>query len=612
MKHLFTLLATLLLGAFFPNGIEAQNFGHAYYQHSSGGSELCHAFTSEKHINQPGYMMASYKASSIGSGYNFALDRTSLGGVYINPNMDFKKVYFLHADPGEECSDVTRPVNNCAGISIIETEQFNLPGSQQGYYALAGAFDKGCFFSLVDNFGNCFNSCAYRFPTREIVSVTKPLIIECSNVSGHYLICGSFNKTMYVVRVNQLGQVIWSKLYPIEGEPRDMIAAAYGPNKQNEFIVVGKSYLAYSTNKTDGFVMKLDQNNGSVFFSRRVNSNNMFSAPGDQHFNSITLFHREQINGSFITNHGYLLTGYTDPFLISNNGTGLYHRLDTNLNFVTIGIFRPFNSPLNGEIIDVVSRRKPNTNSFNYYCLVKNNTGMGVIRTNWNVSFNVVAIAAGHAVEFDFSVPGSVTQPVSIGMYDGVNSAYAGIQLFGNVNSTGTIDQHLVKSYFNGVSACHSSTYSPFYTEPSSQHPNDLIVPYGELTACPLFYISDEEDGSYVNYCGPLDSVSNGDNSRMAQLNAARQEKELQVKLYPNPSHGQVNLEYDLQEAGNVEISLCNLLGQELLRISETKTEAGHYLLPIDLAGAGINEGIYILTYKGPHRQESRRIAFER
>lgn len=610
MKHLFTLFTALLLAASFPIGIEAQNYGHAYYQHSSGGSTLCHAFTSEKHLSQPGYMMASYKPISLNSAYNFALDRTSLGGAYLNPNMDFKKIYRMYADPSAECNEITRPVDNCAGVSIIETEQFHLPGSQQGYYALAGAFDKACFFSLVDNFGNCFNSCAYRFPAREVISVTKPLIIECSNASGHYLICGSFNKTMYVIRVNEQGQIIWSKLYPIEGEPRDMIAAAYGPNKQNEFIVVGKSFLEYATNKTDAFVMKLDQNNGSVLLARRVNIFTINNVFGDQHFNSICLFHREQSN--LMTNYGYLLTGYTDPFSIFTTGNGLYHRLDTNLNFVSIGIFRPANSPNNGEIMDVLSRKKPNVNSYHYYSLVKNDNGMGVIRTNWNLLFSPQSILNGHAVEFDFSVPGSVTQPVAISMYNVNNSPYEGIQLFGNVNSTGTIDQHLVKSYFNGVTACHSSSISPFYMEPASQHPVDLVVPYGELTACPLFHISDEEDGSYVNYCGPLDSVLNGDNSRMALLQTAAQAGAIQLKLYPNPSQGLVNLEYDLQEAGDVEISLCTLLGQEVLRINETKAEAGHYQLPIDLAGAGLDQGIYILTYKGPHHMESRRIAYER
>lgn len=613
MKLSLPCLKSVLFAVSMSLGLEAQNYGHAFYQHSSGGANLCDALTSNKHLSQPGYMMASFKANSSSSSYNFALDRTSLGGSYSNPLMDFKKVYQIHADPTEECDVAARPIDNCAGVSIIETVLPPSPGSSQGYYAMAGAFDKGCFFTLVDAFGNCFNSCSYRFPGRDgYANVTKPLIIECSSVSGHYIICGSFNRTMYTIRVNAQGQIIWSRLYDIEGEPRDMIEAAFGPNKWNEFIVVGKSYLDYSNNLTDAFVMQLDQNTGAVYMARRLN---LWSFPlqnwGNQHFNDVTVIHKESPAAN--TNQfGYVLAGYTDQYNVNTIGRGLYLRVDSNLNFSGIEIFGPANNANGGEVVDIVGRQTVGSTQWLYYSLVKNGTGMSVIRTN-NVMGGFSSISLVNIFkEFDYLIPGQVTQPVKIGMYNLTNSPFSGLQLFGDLNTTNGHSQHLVKSYFNGLEGCYSSTSTPVSNTPGSSHPVDNITAYGGLTSCPIFYISDSEDGSYLDLCGPLDSVANGSNLRNAILSGTQLSSNRSLNLSPNPSQGPLNLEYTLSEAGTLEVSLFNLLGKEVTRFTESKTEGGTYTSQIDLNQLGLSSGVYILNYRGPSEQGSRRIVYEK
>lgn len=612
MNHTFTFFKIFILFNSISLYLDAQNYGHAYYQHSLGGAVLCDAFTTQKHQNVPGYMMASFKSWSPATSYNFTLDRTSLGGSFSNSGFDFKKAYVIHADPTEECDVTTRPVDNCVGVSIIETSPPPSPGSQQAYYAMAGAYDKACFFTLVDAQGNCFNSSAYQFPGRDFTNITKPLIIECSAVSGHYIICGSFDRTMYVIRVNSQGQIIWSSLYPIQGEPRDMIEAAFGPNKHNEFIVVGKSYFDYANNLTDAFVMKLDQNTGVVYMARRVN---LWSFPlqgwGNQHFNHISVIQKETPNAS-VNHFGYVLAGYTDQYNINTIGRGLYHRLDSNLNFSAIEIFGTIGDPTGGEIVDIVGRQTVGSTTWYYYSLIKNSAGMSVIRTNFAASGNFSSpMFVNIFKEFDYYVPGHVTRPCAIGMYNVTNSPFSGLQLFGDYTTTNGQTLHLVKSYFNGLEGCYSSTSTPLASTPGSSYPVDNFTPYGSLSACTNFFITDVEDGSYNNICGPLDSVSNGSNQRYAQTVLNTTEANELIRIYPNPSRGLLNLDYYMQEPGTINISILNLLGQEVANLTETRSETGNFQIQVDLDQLGVKPGIYVLNYNSAFEQVSRRVVVE-
>ena len=66
-----------------------------------------------------------------------------------------------------------------------------------------------------------------------------------------------------------------------------------------------------------------------------------------------------------------------------------------------------------------------------------------------------------------------------------------------------------------------------------------------------------------------------------------------QLKLFPNPTSGKVQLDFSLEEAAEVQI----LSGQQLLVKNESAV-AGAQILSLDLKAAGIQSGVYFLELR--------------
>jgi PKD repeat protein len=65
-----------------------------------------------------------------------------------------------------------------------------------------------------------------------------------------------------------------------------------------------------------------------------------------------------------------------------------------------------------------------------------------------------------------------------------------------------------------------------------------------------------------------------------------------QVKVYPNPSSDNTNVELELDEQANVQVHLLNQLGQAVVRFAETRPQGLHI---IPLQTANIPDGLYTL-----------------
>ena len=581
------------------------------YPHSAGGTKMCDALTIEQHTIAPGYVMVGYKDTSAANSFNFIIDRTGLGGQIGSQNNTFQKAYQIHANPNEECDLVIRPVTNCAGVSIIETNGANGPGQQAARYALAGAYSEACFFALMDHAGNAIFASSYKFPSRTNTVVTQPKIIECSNTPGEYIICGGFNRTMYALRVDAIGNIMWSHLYPIEGEPRDMIAAAYGPNKDNEFIIVGKTWLDKVNTAIDGFVMKLDQQNGNVILSRRLaiwpynfGLNNL----GNQYFNAIEVVKKEGLQP-----YGYMLGGYTDSFSNVVYGSGLLYRVDSVLTMQNAEIYTsPFDS-LGGEIVDIMRRERIITNNPNflnhYYLLMKTDSGVTVIKrdnfSGWN----------NPGQGYHYKNPGKILQACKLGMINDMNSLYGGLQIYNTFYgaSGSTLPaHHLLTTYFTGQTACNSFTSVPPYSQPATMHFIDPIMPFGSLIRCPSFMLTTKEDPGSVSICGPAISIPGGDNSRSVNAPALlKPEGTFYTRVFPNPTKNKSRVEYSIQENSTVKLELYNMLGQLVSIIEETQKEAGSYQTEIDLGALGLEKGVYFVKYKLGIENGSCKLIFE-
>ena len=70
-----------------------------------------------------------------------------------------------------------------------------------------------------------------------------------------------------------------------------------------------------------------------------------------------------------------------------------------------------------------------------------------------------------------------------------------------------------------------------------------------------------------------------------------------QLKLFPNPTSGKVQLNFILEEASEVQIMLYSLSGQRLL-IKNQSASAGVQNLTLNLKAAGIESGIYFVELR--------------
>lgn len=615
MKRFYKALVFIV---FLPLGMSAQNYGQVMYPHSAGGSKMCDALTLEQHTLNAGYVMVGYKDTSAAGAYNFIIDRTVLGGAVSLQNNTFQKAYQIHANPNEECDLQIRPVNNCAGVSIIETNGANGPGQIGARFALAGAYSEACFFALLDPLGNALFSTSYKFPSRTNTLVTQPKIIECTNTPGEYIICGGFNRTMYAFRIDASGNILWSHLYPIEGEPRDMIAAAFGPNMDNEFIVVGKTWMDAANNGIDGFLMKLEQQNGNVVIFRRLHMFPYNAGPnnlGNQYFNTIEVVKKEYPSPFFSPNwllpYGYAVGGYSDAFSLTPAGTALHYRVDSVLWHQNLDIYTSPLDTTGGEIVDILRRQRnvPN-NRYHYYLLMKTDSGITVIKRD-----NIIQ-AINPAQGFHYKNPGKVMKACKLGMVNDMTSVFGGLQIYGTIYNglNATLPAHnIIKTYFTGETACNSFTSIPMSGGAATQHFIDIIVPFGGLNRCPSFNLTSKEDPGYTDVCGPLSSITGGDNSRIiSSAGTTKPEGTLYAKLYPNPAKTNCTITYAIQQNSRVKLELYNMLGQWVCTVEDEQKEAGTYQTEIKLSELGLEKGMYFVNYSLGGETGSCKLLYER
>ena len=77
---------------------------------------------------------------------------------------------------------------------------------------------------------------------------------------------------------------------------------------------------------------------------------------------------------------------------------------------------------------------------------------------------------------------------------------------------------------------------------------------------------------------------------------------------YPNPFNATTTIRYDMPKAGNVEISIHNTMGQEVLTLFQENQTAGFHHIYFN--GASLPSGIYIVTMLTHDFKMSRRVLY--
>ena len=143
----------------------------------------------------------------------------------------------------------------------------------------------------------------------------------------------------------------------------------------------------------------------------------------------------------------------------------------------------------------------------------------------------------------------------------------------------------------------YSWTIPSDWTLNSGQGTNNIIVTVGENSGNICV--------SAVNYCGASPQecslvnviVSTPENSFIKNLN-----------IYPNPNHGEFNLQIEVIEPINLEIELLTVIGQTVF-FSEKSLNAGIYQFPVKFSQQP--NGYYILKIKGERGTKMMRVIKE-
>lgn len=496
------------------------------------------------------------------------------------------------------CSGSFSQVLDGNGVSAIETS-----GPNNLRYALAGVYDKACYFAALDHLGNVITAISYPFPhlpSGNFPEPTKPVITE-SNIPGQYFICGYFESNMYVILVNASGNIIWSRFYSIgiDAVPNDIIMNPFGTN---ELIIVGEVNL--SPQEKQGFLMRVDVNSGIV---KNVKTyGNLGMNDGFRTIISNTTALTAQGQGFIIGGYTTAGTqaGFSQPHTnsTSNHSGAWVLKLHSGGQIVWSRVLTP-STGTNTGVIDIVERLN-SFNDYEYYALLNSNAGMQVLKLD--DQGNPFPVSSPNALhnEFIYDLPSAQSATATSISYVNTpaSTADVGIQVFGTANNfPGFSSSYAVSAYFNGETNCHRTL-----TTIQSVHPGSVFemnIPFnqfGSFSSCNNFQIHAFFTGNSVNYpCYGL--VAQGSNQRTLSFTGfADGEEPVKWRVYPNPVniHDKFFVNYSQKENSKVTISLYNLMGQQLLNIiPDTNTEGEHEQV-IDLVNLNIPAGVYIISTK--------------
>ena len=206
--------------------------------------------------------------------------------------------------------------------------------------------------------------------------------IEISETTGNYLITGDIYG--WVAKINQSnGDTIWTKKFGIDSFPTafDIHSTRFYNiiTSNNNYLLVGRKLKSSTTNESDGWLIKIDEN-GSLIESRFYNN-----YPDNNEFYSIC----ENINNEFI------ICGCTNDYR-----DGWLLKLDSNLNVLWENIYGGSRTDLlssivlyNGNIIVSGYTNSTDGDLLNKPIDVSNSVN------SWLIFFKDVVVTPNHSIQ---------------------------------------------------------------------------------------------------------------------------------------------------------------------------------------------------------------------
>lgn len=495
-------------------------------------------------INTNGFLMAGVKNFGIyGDGFHIA--KTDVGGLFTGSATEFQWNYGVWV-PSGTCNSSMTYISNIHGVCAIETNP-----SGGDWYAVAGAWDNGVFFTTLDDstgIANPGNWHYYPFPYTNLVLAPAPKIIESQASPNNYYICGLFDTSMYVIKVNQVGTVQWSHFYNcgMAMKPHAMVESPYN----SDLVVVGDVIPPQSYSRaTDGFFLRLNASNGSV---------NAFTSIGDGPTAGLACNEFFSVAPALSTygSQGFVIGGFSDAAFTTalDYGHGWMVKVDQNGHLIWDMLLTSSFDPNGGFSAQAVTERwNPNTNDFEYYgfCSTINGANGYLVYKldNTGTPYHI-----SHSTIMDEFYYPAANAIFPIDMTFNAISPDQGLHLYSDNNG----NHFFAKTYFNGIQGC-TEMVGPIL---SYDIVHNFVTPpvnvFGSLSACsnggldrtvlPVTY--------NPNIVCSNNSVANGSNNREVWIKENSQADEL--GLFPNPTSGK----FSLNTKNACAVSIYNSLGE--------------------------------------------------
>ncbi|MDI1354618.1 MAG: T9SS type A sorting domain-containing protein [bacterium] len=491
--------------------------------------------------------------------------------------------YKVYQSDYATCTGTLSQVMNGYGVTGIESVS-----NSNTRFAVAGAYDKGCYFAAISPLGMPTASRLYRFPPASslgLPAATKPLIVE-DVMTGDYFIVGGVNGELYALRVDFNGNIIWSSYYKHTANlfPKDIVVSPFGDGK---LIIVGN--MESTPGNTDGLYMELNGNNGTVMQMKNLGDPLM-----PDEFTSVVA--ASAAPGGNVP--GFVMAGSTqkpggtiDPWIV---------RLDMASNTVWSTRLKP-NSGTNSGFVDILERQ--NTyNAYEFYGVIRSNAGMVVLKLDASGQpFPITTTVVSNEFVFNLAStnPTIPAVPASISMVNGsIGNPQVGIQVYGNVsNVPGWNSSLMFSAYFNGENCARTLLVQ----DPSEQGPleNEIesVYQYGGMNACTNFTVFPIYQGFAINYpCSGL--IAAGNNERQSGYTDIHKIESAQSTLhvYPNPVYNKLTVNYTALENDPIIIKVTNLLGQQIVALNLIAQTSGDHSSEIDLSTLPIESGVYFVS----------------
>ena len=76
--------------------------------------------------------------------------------------------------------------------------------------------------------------------------------------------------------------------------------------------------------------------------------------------------------------------------------------------------------------------------------------------------------------------------------------------------------------------------------------------------------------------------------------------------VFPNPTSGTIQFEFQVQESGDVKVSVKDMIGKEVHRILNMQMPSGKYIYSTDLSQ--LSNGFYVLTVQTTQTSQNTKI----